>query len=99
MLSYIAYLRKDGKAGYRVEFPDFPECHSTAPRIEHAGVMAADDLARHVTALISFGIAVPPPTPREQLAEDAARGDAELVVVDLDLELLANPNGLAYHNL
>ena len=99
MASYIGYLRKNENAEYGIEFPDFPECVSAAPRSEYAGAMASDDLARHVTALMSFGLPVPPPTPLELLADDLRRGDAELIVVDLDLDFLANPNVSMYHNL
>jgi predicted RNase H-like HicB family nuclease len=63
MASYIGYLRKHDSAGYRIEFPDFPECDSTAQRLEHVGVMGAEDLLRHVAALVSFGLPVPPPHP------------------------------------
>lgn len=73
MASYIGYLRKHDSAGYRIEFPDFPECDSTAQRLEHAGVMAAEDLLRHVAALVSFGLPVPPPTSMAQLADDPRR--------------------------
>lgn len=99
MATYIGYLRKNDNAGYRIEFPDFPDCDSTAQRVEHAGVMAAEDLLRHVTALVSFGLPIPPATPLAQLADDPRRGESELIEVDLDLELVANPNLSMYHNL
>lgn len=76
MATYIGYLRKNGNAGYRIEFPDFPDCDSTAQRVEHAGVMAAEDLLRHVTALVSFGLPIPPATPLAQLADDLGAGKA-----------------------
>lgn len=98
MTSYIAYLRKNESSGYRIEFPDLPECVSTARSLEEAGVMASEDLLRHLTALVSFGFTVPPATPLAQLAGDPRRGGSELVVVDLDLELVANSNLLTYHN-
>lgn len=99
MASYIGYLRKHDSAGYRIEFPDFPECDSTAQRLEHVGVMGAEDLLRHVAALVSFGLPVPPPTSMAQLADDPRREGCDMVVVELDLDLVANPTVSRYHNL
>lgn len=88
MASYIAYLRKDRDSDYGVEFPDLPGCVTAGRTLEEAKAMAAEALAGHVSVLQELGQPVPPPSTLDQLAEDRDRGDAILLLVDLDPDLL-----------
>ncbi|MBF0333735.1 MAG: type II toxin-antitoxin system HicB family antitoxin [Alphaproteobacteria bacterium] len=88
MASYIAYLRKDRNSDYGVEFPDLPGCFSAGRTLEEAKAMAAEALAGHVGVLEEMGGAVPAPSTMDQLADDPNRGDAVLLLVDLDPGLL-----------
>jgi predicted RNase H-like HicB family nuclease len=88
MPAYIAFLRKDPDSDYGVEFPDLPGCVSAGHTAEEARVMAAEALAGHVSVLQEMGQAVPPPTPLDALTDHPDRGDAALLVVDLDPDVL-----------
>lgn len=88
MNAYIAYLRKDPTSDFGVEFPDLPGCISAGHTIDEARAMAAEALAGHVAVLQDMGLPVPSPSTMDQLAEDPNRGDALLVLVDLDPGLL-----------
>ncbi len=88
MVAYIAYLRKDADSDYGVEFPDLPGCVSAGRTLDEARAMAAEALAGHVAALEAEGDPVPPPSTMEALRDDAERGEAVLILVDLDPGLL-----------
>ena len=88
MNSYIAYLRKERDSIYGVEFPDLPGCTSAGDTLEEAKAMAAEALAGHVSVLQEMGQPVPTPSTIDQLADDPHRGDAILMLVDLDPSLL-----------
>jgi predicted RNase H-like HicB family nuclease len=88
MTSYIAYLRKEKGSDYGVEFPDLPGCVSAGRTLEEAKAMAAEALAGHVAGLQDMGQAVPVPSTLDELANDPHRGDAVMLLVDLDPELL-----------
>jgi len=88
MSSYIAYLRKDKTSDYGVEFPDLPGCISAGRTLEEAKAMAAEALAGHVATLADLGEPVPPPSSIDQVADDPDRGNAVLVLIDLDPNLL-----------
>jgi predicted RNase H-like HicB family nuclease len=88
MTAYIAYLRKDKDSDYGVEFPDLPGCFSAGHTLEEAKAMAAEALAGHVSVLQEMGEAVPSPSSLDQLAEDPHRGDAVMVLIELDPTLL-----------
>lgn len=88
MSSYIAYLRKDKASDFGVEFPDLPGCVSAGRTLEEAKAMAAEALAGHVAMLTDMGAPVPPPSSIDQIADDPDRGNAVLVLIDLDPDLL-----------
>jgi len=88
MTAYIAYLRKDKNSDYGVEFPDLPGCFSAGHTLEEAQAMAAEALVGHVSVLHEMGEPVPSPSSLDQLAEDPHRGDAVMVLIDLDPALL-----------
>lgn len=88
MVSYIAYLRKDRKSDYGVEFPDLPGCVSAGRTLEEAKAMAAEALTGHVTVLEEMGDPVPSPSTMDDLVDDPNRGDAVLIMVDLDTSLM-----------
>ena len=87
MAAYIAYLRKDKDSDFGVEFPDVPGCISAGRTLEEARAMAAEALNFHVAALQEEKMPVPPPSTLDQLADDPHRGDAILLMIDLDPEL------------
>lgn len=88
MTSYVAYLRKDKDSDYGVEFPDLSGCISAGRTLEEAKAMAAEALAGHVATLQELGQPVPGPSSLDQLAEDPHRGNAVMLLVDLDPSLL-----------
>ena len=88
MVSYIAYLRKDRQSDYGVEFPDLPGCVSAGRTLEEANAMAAEALAGHVAVLEEMGRPVPAPGAMDDLADDPNRGDAVMIMVDLDASLM-----------
>jgi predicted RNase H-like HicB family nuclease len=88
MAGYIAYLRKDRDSDYGAEFPDLPGCFSAGRTLEEAKAMAGEALAGHVAVLLDMGQPVPPASTLDQLAQDPNRGDALLVMIDLDPDLL-----------
>ena len=88
MSAYIAYLRKDKTSDYGVEFPDLPGCISAGHCLEEAKAMAMEALSVHVAALIEDKEPVRPPSSLDQLAEDPHRGDAVMLLVELDLDLM-----------
>ena len=88
MTGYIAYLRKDKGSDYGVEFPDLPGCISAGHTLEEAKAMGAEALVGHVSVLQEMGEPVPSPSSLDQLAADPHRGDAVMVMIDLDPALL-----------
>ncbi len=88
MVSFIAYLRKEEGSDYGVEFPDVPGCVSAGHTLDEARAMAAEALAGHVAALEADGEPVPLPSTMEALMDDPHRGDAVLILVDLQPDLL-----------
>ena len=88
MTGYIAYLRKDKDSDYGVEFPDLPGCISAGHTLEEAKAMAAEALVGHVSVLQEMGEPVPSPSSMDRLTEDPHRGDAVMVLIDLDPALL-----------
>ncbi|HJO58666.1 MAG TPA: type II toxin-antitoxin system HicB family antitoxin [Nitrospinaceae bacterium] len=88
MVSYIAYLRKEKNSDFGVEFPDLPGCVSAGKTLEEAKAMAVEALAGHVAVLENIGKPVPAPSSIDELAEDPERGDAVMIMIDLDSELM-----------
>lgn len=88
MTSYVAYLRKDKTSDFGVEFPDLPGCVTAGRTLEEAKAMAAEALAGHVSVLREMGQAIPAPSALDDLVGDANRGDAVMLLVDLDPDLL-----------
>jgi predicted RNase H-like HicB family nuclease len=88
MVSFIAYLRKDDGSDYGVEFPDLPGCVTAGRTLDEARAMASEALAGHVAVLQDLGQPVPVPSTLEALRDDPDRGDAVVILVDLDPDLL-----------
>lgn len=88
MTAYVAYIRKDPDSDYGVEFPDLPGCITAGRTVEEARAMAAEALAAHVTLLQADKEPVPAPRAMDALLADPDRGDAVMVLVDLDVDLL-----------
>ncbi len=88
MTAYIAYLRKDKDSDFGVEFPDLPGCISAGHTLEEAKAMAAEALVGHISVLQEMGEPVPAPSSLDQLADDPHRGNAVMMLIDLDPALL-----------
>lgn len=88
MVAFIAYLRKDPGSDFGVEFPDVPGCVSAGRTMEEARAMAAEALAGHMAVLQETGQPAPAPSTLDALRDDPNRGDAVVVVVDLEPDLL-----------
>ncbi len=88
MSSYVAYLRKEKDSDYGVEFPDLPGCVSAGRTLEEARAMAAEALAGHIAVLEDIGEPVPAPSSMDALADDSNRGDAVMVLIDMDEDLM-----------
>jgi hypothetical protein len=99
MTTFIAFRRNNDDGTCTIEFPDLPGCVTVVENPGLVGVLAGDDLARHLTALMNFGYPTPPPSSEEQLAPDPRRGAADLMAFEVDLELLSIANPLIYHTL
>ena len=50
--------------------------------------MAAEALAGRIATLTDIGASVPPPSSIDQITDDSNRGNAVLVLIDLDPDLL-----------
>jgi predicted RNase H-like HicB family nuclease len=99
MTSFIAYLSQNSDSTYSIEFPDLPGCVTVGENPGIVGVLAGEELVRHLTALMNFGYPVPPPSSDVQLAQDRRRGAAELMAFEVDLESLSIAHPLIYHTL
>lgn len=84
MASSIATLREDSDSDYGVEFPDLPGYISAGRTPEEAKALAAEALAGHIAVSQDSGDPVPLPSSLDQVRDDPHRGDAVLLLVDLD---------------
>ena len=80
---FIAFLRKDAGSDYGVEFPDVPGCVSTGRTVDEARALAAEALAGHIAMLKESGQLVPAPSSMEALKDVPGRGNAEMILVEL----------------
>ena len=99
MTTYIAFLRSGPDGACTVSFPDLPGCTVCGANTVLATALAGDELVRYLSVLLSLGEAAPPPTPEAALAQDPFRGDAALLAVDVDLEMLGIAHPLHFHTL
>jgi len=88
MVSFIAYLRQEDGSDYGVEFPDVPGCVTAGHTLDEARAMAAEALAGHLAMLEAEGEPIPAPSTLEDLKVDSNRGDAVMILVDLQPDFL-----------
>ena len=86
MTAYIAFLRKDPKSDYGVEFPDFPGCITAGRSLEEARRMATEALAFHIEGLRQDGQPIPPPSPMDAVMTDRHNRTAVAFLVDVPAE-------------
>ena len=81
MRPFIAFICKQTDSGFRVSFPDLPNCHSTGPTIAEARENAAQALLLHCRQLQQSGLQLPPPSYMHQIARTQERITDGLVVL------------------
>jgi predicted RNase H-like HicB family nuclease len=82
MRPFIAFIRKQPSAGFRVSFPDLPECCiSTGSTIAEARDNAESALAFHCQLLQDLGAPLPPPSYLHQIAWSRERTDGLVVLI------------------
>jgi predicted RNase H-like HicB family nuclease len=81
MRPFIALIRKQPSAGFRVSFPDLPDCISTGSTIDEARQNAQSALALHCQLLQDTGAPLPPPSYMHQIAWSRERATDGLVVL------------------
>jgi len=72
MHSYLAMIRSLEPGRFLVEYPDLPGCTATASSFQDARQIAGALLAEHIRALLSKGVAPPPPRNMKQLQDSGA---------------------------
>lgn len=83
---FIAFIRKQTDSGFRVSFPDLPDCDSTGPTIAEARENAAHALTLHCRQLQRDGAPLPRASYMHQIASTADRIADGLVVLIAPLE-------------
>jgi predicted RNase H-like HicB family nuclease len=68
MRPFIAFIRKQTGLGFRVSFPDLPDCNSTGPTIAEARRNAEHALTLHCRRLKLTGARLPRPSYMHQIA-------------------------------
>jgi predicted RNase H-like HicB family nuclease len=81
MRPFIAFIRKHSNQGFRVSFPDLPDCNSSGETIIEARENAERALAVHCQALKELGEAVPPPSYMHQITWSRERATDGLVAL------------------
>ncbi|HEY1545268.1 MAG TPA: type II toxin-antitoxin system HicB family antitoxin [Xanthobacteraceae bacterium] len=81
MRPFIAFIRKQTDSGFRVSFPDLPDCNSTGPTIAAAQENAAQALAAHCRHLQEVGSPIPQPSYMHQISWTPERIFDGLVVL------------------
>jgi predicted RNase H-like HicB family nuclease len=81
MRPFIAFIRKQTDAGFRVSFPDLPECRPTGRTIAEARRNAESALALHCQLLHDTGAAIPPPSYMHELSSSRERTDGLVVLI------------------
>ncbi len=77
---YTAIVRKATDSDYGVEFPDFPGCVTAGRTPEEAADLAGEALALHIRGMLADGVALPEPTPAEEVYIRAA-GDEKAALI------------------
>ena len=89
-MMYVAFIHSNEDSGYGVSFPDFPGCVAYDDDFNSALEQARAALAFHVEGMISDGIAIPEPSPADQILSDDSlhewRNGAILTLVPLILD-------------
>jgi predicted RNase H-like HicB family nuclease len=81
MRPFIAFISKQISAGFRVSFPDLPECDSTGLTIVEARQNAEHALSMHCRHLRQSGVPIPRPSYMHQIARTQERSADGLVVL------------------
>jgi predicted RNase H-like HicB family nuclease len=81
MRPFIAFIRRQSSADYRVSFPDFPDCATSGKTIAEAHKNAERALALQCWRLHHEGAPVPPPSFMHEIASGGARPEGLLVLV------------------
>jgi predicted RNase H-like HicB family nuclease len=68
MRPFIAFIRKQPEAGFRVSFPDLPDCNSSGRTVAEARQNAENALTLHCQRLIRIGVPIPRPSYMHQIA-------------------------------
>ena len=68
MRPFIAFIRKQPEDGFRVSFPDFPDCSSSGRTIAEARQNAENALTLYCQRLIQTGASIPRPSYMHQIA-------------------------------
>jgi predicted RNase H-like HicB family nuclease len=68
MRPFIAFIRKQPEAGFRVSFPDLPDCNSSGRTVAEARQNAENALTLHCQRLIRIGVPIPCPSYMHQIA-------------------------------
>jgi predicted RNase H-like HicB family nuclease len=86
MRPFIAFIRKQTDCGFRVSFPDLPDCHSTGPTIAQARENATQALTAHCRHLQEVGAPIPQPSYMHQIPLTPERIFDGLVVLIMPAE-------------
>jgi predicted RNase H-like HicB family nuclease len=68
MRPFIAFIRQQPDKGFRVSFPDLPDCNSGGRTIAEARQNAENALTLHCQRLIRIGAPIPHPSYMHQIA-------------------------------
>jgi predicted RNase H-like HicB family nuclease len=82
---FIAFIRREARADFRVSFPDFPDCVSSGKTIVEARRNAERALAVHCWRLRYAGAPLPPPSFMHDIAAAGRLGDLVMLVPPPDL--------------
>jgi predicted RNase H-like HicB family nuclease len=67
MRHYVAIIHQDSGSDVGISFPDFPGCVSAGSSVSEAMRNGAEALAGHIGLMVDEGLAVPEPTPFEEI--------------------------------
>ena len=82
---FIAVVEGDRETGYSVYFPDLPGLATAGDTIQHAAEQAHQALAFHLAGMIEDGVAIPEPTPIEDIAYDPEVREVARILVSANL--------------
>jgi len=81
MRPFIAFIRKQTDCGFRVSFPDLPDCNSAGLTVAEARQNAEHALTLHCQRLQRIGAPIPQPSYMHQIAWTQERITDGLVVL------------------